>query len=77
LEITPHVIDAKPANENPREEGRGGFIHTVDGNPFIFKKQTETNLIVRDGETIVISGLTKTTDSSSNTGFPFLKDIPL
>jgi type IV pilus assembly protein PilQ len=49
----------------------------VDGNPFIIKKQTETTLIVRDGETIVISGLTKQLGTRSVNGVPGLKDIPV
>jgi type IV pilus assembly protein PilQ len=47
------------------------------GDPYIIKKQTETVLIVKDGETIVISGLTKQTKSSSGNGLPWLKDIPV
>ena len=50
---------------------------TVEGNPFIIKKQTETSLIVRDGETIVISGLSKQQGSGSVSGVPWLKDIPV
>ncbi|PIP08568.1 MAG: hypothetical protein COX51_03865 [Syntrophobacteraceae bacterium CG23_combo_of_CG06-09_8_20_14_all_50_8] len=49
---------------------------TVQGNPFIIKKQTETTLIVEDGETIVISGLSKQTNSNLTSGIPWLKDIP-
>jgi len=49
---------------------------TVQGNPYIIKKQTETTLIVQDSETIVISGLTKQRSLLTDTGFPGLKDIP-
>jgi type IV pilus assembly protein PilQ len=49
---------------------------TVEGNPFIIKKQTSTSLIVQDGETIVISGLTKQRGLNSVSGIPGLKDIP-
>lgn len=78
LEITPHVIDGQNLLMKILvKKDEVDLTRTVDGNPFIFKKQTETNLIVRDGETIVISGLTKTSDTNTNTGFPFLKDIPL
>jgi type IV pilus assembly protein PilQ len=34
-------------------------------------------LIVQDGETIVISGLTKQTKSASGSGVPWLQDIPI
>ena len=47
------------------------------GDPYITKKQTQTVLIVKDGETIVISGLTKQTKSDGDTGWPGLKDIPV
>jgi type IV pilus assembly protein PilQ len=48
----------------------------VEGNPFIIKKKTETSLIVQDGETIVISGLTKMRTTDSESGVPWLKNIP-
>ena len=50
---------------------------TVEGNPFIIKKQTQTSLIVENGETIVISGLTKQRGASSDSGVPWMKDIPV
>ena len=48
----------------------------VAGNPYIIKKQTDTTLIVKDGETIVISGLSRQRTSGGDTGIPGLKDIP-
>jgi len=47
------------------------------GDPYIIKKKTETVLIVKDGETIVISGLTKQRLSDGDSGWPLLKDIPV
>jgi type IV pilus assembly protein PilQ len=47
----------------------------VEGNPFIIKKQTETTLIVQDGETVVISGLTKERSSTRRQGLPYLQDV--
>jgi type IV pilus assembly protein PilQ len=47
----------------------------VLGNPYIIKKETKTTLIVRDGETIVISGLTKQRTDRSESGIPWLKNI--
>jgi type IV pilus assembly protein PilQ len=78
LEIKPHVIDDQTLSmkivvkKDEVDESRKVF-----GNPYIIKKQTETNLIVRNGETIVISGLTKQRNLGADTGLPGLKDIPV
>jgi len=50
---------------------------TVQGNPFIIKKQTETTLIVENGETIVIAGLTSLNHTHTTNGVPWLQDLPL
>jgi type IV pilus assembly protein PilQ len=42
----------------------------------IIKKKTETSLISRDGETIVISGLTRKRLSADDAGIPGLQDVP-
>ena len=78
LEITPHVIDGQ--NLKMKVVVKKNEINTsrnVLGNPGIFKKETSTNLIVKDGETIVISGLTKQTTQDGESGLPGLKDIPV
>jgi len=78
LEITPHVIDGR--NMKMKIVVKKDEVDTsrdVSGNPFILKKKTETNLIVRDGETIVISGLTKQSNTVGDTGVPFFKDVPI
>jgi len=78
LEITPHVIDGKNLKMKIMvKKDEVDVTRTVEGNPFIIKKHTETNLIMRDSETIVISGLTKTIKSESESGVPELKDIPI
>ncbi|NTW16117.1 MAG: type IV pilus secretin PilQ [Syntrophaceae bacterium] len=80
LEITPHVIDGKNLKMKilvKKDEVDERENNKVQGNPRIIKKQTETNLIVRDGETIVISGLTKHTLQEGESGIPGLKDLPV
>jgi type IV pilus assembly protein PilQ len=77
LEITPHIIDAdflKLAVLIKKDEV--DTSREVDGNPFIIKKQTETTLIARDGETVVISGLSKQRTSKASAGVPGLKNAP-
>jgi len=79
LEITPHVIDGKNLKMTilVKKDEVDTTRKDALGDPYIIKKQTETVLIVQDGETIVISGLTKQTKSSSGNGVPWLKDIPV
>ena len=77
LEITPHVIDGRNLSMKILvKKDEVDTSRTVEGNPFIIKKQTETSLIVQDGETIVISGLTKQRGANSDSGVPWLKDDP-
>lgn len=40
-------------------------------------REAEANVLVRDGETIVIGGIFKDTDINSESGVPYLKDIPV
>jgi len=79
LEITPHVIDGKNLKMtiSVKKDEVDMTRKSSLGDPFIIKKKTETVLIVRDGETIVISGLTKQRITDSTTGWPLLKDIPV
>jgi type IV pilus assembly protein PilQ len=79
LEITPHVIDGKNLKmkilviKDEVDTTRKDSL----GDPYIIKKRTETTLVVQDGETIVISGLTKQNTTTASYGVPWLKDIPV
>jgi type IV pilus assembly protein PilQ len=80
LEIKPHVIDGKNLKMKilvQKDELDFSHAASMFGNPIIIKKKTDTSLIVQDGETIVISGLSKQTISGGDTGWPWLKDIPV
>ncbi len=79
LEITPHIIDGKNLKMTIFVQKDDVDLTRTDslGDPYIIKKQTQTSLIVNDGETIVISGLTKKTRSDSDRGWPLLKDVPV
>ncbi|MCF8111871.1 MAG: type IV pilus secretin PilQ [Desulfobacteraceae bacterium] len=77
LEVVPHIIDEKHMKmEIKVKKDQVDFTQTVDGNPLIRTKETETNLVVQHGETIVISGLSKQTVSETDQGLPGLKNIP-
>lgn len=78
LEITPHVIDGSNLKMKiVINKDEVDTTRDVQGNPFIIKKRTDTTLIVKDGETIVISGLSKTRESKGDQGVPWAKDVPV
>jgi type II secretory pathway component GspD/PulD (secretin) len=52
--------------------GTGGVIPFDELN-----REAVANVLVRDGETIVIGGILKDTSSSSEAGVPYLKNIPI
>jgi type IV pilus assembly protein PilQ len=77
LRVTPHVIDNKTLKLYINvHKDEADFSQTVLGNPTILTKNAETNVIQLDGQTIVIGGLNKETTARSDTGVPYLEDIP-
>ena len=53
------------------------FGRTVDGIPQENTREAKANVLVRDGETVVIGGIMKDTSSNSDSGVPYLKDVPV
>lgn len=49
----------------------------TDQGPIINEQGAKTEVVVQDGETVVIAGLTSDDDQHSEGGIPFLKDIPI
>jgi type IV pilus assembly protein PilQ len=77
LIVTPHVIDGRTLKMYVKvHKDEADFSRTVLGNPTIITRNAETNIIQLDGQTIVIAGLNEETTSRSDTGVPFLEDIP-
>lgn len=48
----------------------------VTSSPTIRKRSVETKLSLRDGATVMLGGLISETNTDSDSGVPFLKDIP-
>ena len=55
------------------------FTETVSANnyPILVTREAETQVLMRDGETIVIGGLLKDVKSKGRIGIPILGDIPI
>lgn len=75
LSVTPHVTSGRyiSMNVKPEQSFKSGEI---DGQPLIDKRKAETNLLVRDGQTIVIGGLRQVKETKVYEKVPFLGDIP-
>ena len=75
LEVTPHVTpDSRVAmsifiTKNDVDQ-------FIDGIPSIATNEAQTELLVNDGDTIVIGGIMKTTRATGESGFPGLSKIP-
>ncbi len=77
LEVTPYVIDKTNLKlKILTNKDELDFTRTVAGNPTIITKKAETNVILSNGQTTVIGGLSKETASESESGVPLFKDIP-
>ena len=75
LRVTPHItsenrilLKLKPERSSYTVDAVGVIINT---------NNAETNVVVENGQTTVIGGLTTQTETRSRTGLPILKDIPL
>jgi type IV pilus assembly protein PilQ len=78
LEITPHVVDVKNIKLTIIvKKDEADFSRLVLGQPTIIVKETKTDLVVANGETIVISGLTKQKSVTTESGVPWFKEVPV
>lgn len=76
LQVTPHVtadgrilLDLQPEKNSFRTDPATGVI--------LQKQSAKTTVVVNDGETVVIAGLTTKEETETETGIPLLKDIPI
>ena len=78
LEVTPHVVGKNALKLNIfTKKDELDFANAVQGQPAINTKKAETNVLLFDGQTTVIGGLSKENQNKSESGLPWLKDIPI
>ena len=76
LNVTPHISVEGFVALNIKTE-QSFQTATVSGQPVIDTRKAETDLLVKDGETIVIGGLKKRNTTDTVDSLPFLGSIPL
>jgi type IV pilus assembly protein PilQ len=77
LDVTPFinpdnsiVMDLKVNKDEP------DFTRLVQGNPPLNRREVATQVLVQNGETVVIGGIYEVTDTKSRSKVPVLGDIP-
>jgi len=77
LEVTPHVNASGKILLQLHAERSAAVLAESDAG-FIFQQQyADSRVLVEDGETVVIAGLTVTETTEVRSGIPLLMDIPL
>jgi type IV pilus assembly protein PilQ len=76
LIVTPHITNDDRVVMKIRvlKKDVAGFLDTV---PFLDTKEAVTEMLVNDGETVVIGGVNKDTSRNSQQGIPYLNKIPM
>jgi len=59
------------------EKSEPDFSRQVDNIPTIITRTANTDLVVNDGETVVLGGIVIKNESESESGVPFLSKIPI
>jgi type IV pilus secretin PilQ/predicted competence protein len=75
LNVVPHVSGDNRILLELRTENNSYSLE--QGQVIISKQEAQTKVVVADGETVVIGGLTKNDEIETETGIPLLKDIPV
>jgi type IV pilus assembly protein PilQ len=80
LEVKPRLTpDGKISMEIKASNDYADYARaaSLQNNPPINKSEIESTVVVRDGDTIVIGGIMKTTDTEAVTGVPWIHKIPV
>jgi type IV pilus assembly protein PilQ len=78
LRVTPHINKDKNVTLDIHNEVSDlSSQATVQGGVIINTSESDTRVLVEDGETAIIGGLIRKVESTLESGVPVLKDIPL
>lgn len=77
LEVTPQINKDRFVTMQINQEVSNVNEASSFTQPSFFTRSTQTTVVVKDNQTLVIGGLMETQKSESNVGVPILKDIPL
>ncbi|QTA88592.1 type IV pilus secretin family protein [Desulfonema magnum] len=76
LDVTPHITPDNRISMKLSISKNDVYVQTEEG-PALTTKTAKTELLVNDGDTIVIGGIIRTEDTEKTSGIPGLSKIPL
>ena len=79
LEVTPHVTPDGSIKMIVKitRDARGSFRTATNAVPSVDKREASTEVLVRDGETIVIGGIYESENNETSQGVPWAKNLPI
>ncbi|HSG01243.1 MAG TPA: secretin N-terminal domain-containing protein, partial [Vicinamibacterales bacterium] len=77
LEVTPHVTANRQVLLDIRAENSSVNVADTDLGVAFGTREATSQILVNDGQTAVIGGLTQTSVSLSKSGIPYLVDLPI
>jgi type IV pilus assembly protein PilQ len=78
LKVTPHVTPNEFISMKiTATKNEADFTQQVNGIPTITTREATTDMLVKDGDTVVIGGLYRRTIQSNQSGIPGLSSIPV
>jgi type IV pilus assembly protein PilQ len=78
LKVTPHVTPNEFISMKiTATKNEADFAQQVNGIPTIITREANTDMLVKDGDTVVIGGLYKRTIQSNRSGIPGFSSIPV
>ncbi len=78
LDVTPHITpDNRIIMSLKVSKDEADAVLEVDGNPYINKRTVETNVLVDNGETVVLGGVFERSRFTNKDQVPWLGDLPI
>ena len=79
LEVTPHVTPDGSIKMSIKitRDARGSFRTQANQVPSVDKREASTEVLVKDGETVVIGGIYESENAETTQGLPWLMKIPI
>ena len=78
LEVKPTITaEGKISMEIKANNDEPDYANMVQGNPPIKKSEIDSTVVVQNGDTVVIGGILKNTNSNAVSGLPWLQKIPV